>query len=339
MASLTEQHAWIASRADAVACSRLVRELGIASGLGDARADELAVVALELATNVFMHAQSGWVTWRATSPEAVGVELVAIDRGPGMVVRRARRDGFSTTGTAGLGLGAIERLSDALEIDSEPTGTVVVARVTAGTDDGARGHDVGAAHRPHVAETISGDGFLSWHLDADHLRVAVIDGLGHGPRAAEASRTVIDILQRHQGDTLERIVERTHAAARPTRGAAVAIADLKGRDLTLVSIGNVACRMVATGRPSRGLPAQPGTVGATLPSRLRLMSETLPVNGIVIIHTDGLTMKWTAEELGHYEASSPSLVAGALVRDRGRDHDDATCVAVRCLVEQGGVER
>ncbi len=336
---LTQRHAWITSRADAIACSRMVREHGAASGLDVARADELAVVALELATNVFMHAEGGWVTWREIAPEGVGVELLAVDRGPGMVVRRAREDGFSTTGTAGLGLGAIERLSNTLEIDSEPTGTVVAARVTEGSHAGMHGHALGAAYRPHVAETTSGDGLSSWSLAPDHLRIAVIDGLGHGPRAAEASRAVIDVLRAHEGDPLERLVERSHEAARSTRGAAVAVAELRGRALSLVSIGNISCRIVDTTGPARGLPAQPGTLGAALPRRLRVMSETLPESGTVIFHTDGLTTKWTADELGHHEGSGPSLVAGTLLRDRGRDHDDATCVALRCLDGRGGADR
>ena len=106
-----------------------------------------------------------------------------------------------------------------------------------------------------------------------------------------------------------------------------------------MSIGNISCRIVDTTGPARGLPAQPGTLGAALPRRLRVMSETLPESGTVIFHTDGLTTKWTADELGHHEGSCPSLVAGTLLRDRGRDHDDATCVALRCLDGRGGADR
>ena len=44
-------------------------------------------------------------------PDTAGVELDALDSGPGMAdAVRSGRDGHSTTGTLGIGMGAIERL-------------------------------------------------------------------------------------------------------------------------------------------------------------------------------------------------------------------------------------
>ena len=57
-------------------------------------------------------------------------ELLAIDQGPGMRdVDACMRDGHSTAGTAGCGLGAVLRLSGTFDLFSAPgQGTVVLSR-------------------------------------------------------------------------------------------------------------------------------------------------------------------------------------------------------------------
>ena len=92
-------------------------------GFSEERAGRLALVVSELATNLAKHA----VTRRADpardprrarpTAEPDGIEIVAIDAGPGIPdVALSRRDGHSTAGTLGHGLGAIERQSDFFEI-------------------------------------------------------------------------------------------------------------------------------------------------------------------------------------------------------------------------------
>ena len=89
------------------------------------------LVATELATNLVKHARSGEVLLRAAGGQAPELELVAIDKGPGMAnVTAALADGRSTAGTTGIGLGAARRMSDEFEIYSTvPDGTVVLARI------------------------------------------------------------------------------------------------------------------------------------------------------------------------------------------------------------------
>jgi anti-sigma regulatory factor (Ser/Thr protein kinase) len=66
----------------------------------------VSVVAAEAAKNIAIHAREGEVFVRTLREgEAVGLELLAVDRGPGIEdVTRAMRDGFSSAGTAGIGL-------------------------------------------------------------------------------------------------------------------------------------------------------------------------------------------------------------------------------------------
>ena len=52
------------------------------------------------------------------------------------------------------------------------------------------------------------------------------DGLGHGPLAAEVSREAVRVFREHVELPPSQILERMHLALRPTRGAAVGLADV-----------------------------------------------------------------------------------------------------------------
>jgi anti-sigma regulatory factor (Ser/Thr protein kinase) len=96
-----------------------------------ARADQLAIAVTEAASNLHKHAREG-AMWLAVNRDAEppGIDLATIDAGPGLAdVSAALRDGHSTAGTLGIGLGAIKRLADACDLYSRPGhGTALAAR-------------------------------------------------------------------------------------------------------------------------------------------------------------------------------------------------------------------
>lgn len=105
--------------------------LGRRIGLGDQRTAELVLAVAELTTNITKHAVDGSLLLRVLrNQDVAGVEVVAVDGGPGMAdVPAALRDGMSTVGTLGIGLGAVQRLADSFDIHSQPgSGTVQLAR-------------------------------------------------------------------------------------------------------------------------------------------------------------------------------------------------------------------
>src|SRR5690348_6462690 len=107
-------------------------EIGHANGLSADAIGRLAIVVTEAATNITRHAGHGRMVFRALEHESnAAVEVLALDKGPGIAdVRRAMRDGYSTSGTAGLGLGSMQRLSELFALYSQPeSGTALVARV------------------------------------------------------------------------------------------------------------------------------------------------------------------------------------------------------------------
>ena len=78
----------------------------------------VGIVVTELATNLSKYATKGRIVLqvlrRASGP---CIEILAIDSGPGMGdVERCLRDGFSTSGTPGTGLGAVRRLATEFDI-------------------------------------------------------------------------------------------------------------------------------------------------------------------------------------------------------------------------------
>ena len=101
-------------------------------GLNETDAGKVAILATEAATNIAKHAGRGEIMLRSIDSAGVrGVELIAIDSGPGIPdIDRALRDGYSTAGTSGAGLGAFSRLATRFDVyTAASAGTVIAARI------------------------------------------------------------------------------------------------------------------------------------------------------------------------------------------------------------------
>ncbi len=105
----------------------LAAELGFSSG----DATLIATTISELARNIVTYAKSGRITLTVINGSArQGVQVVAQDQGPGIGdIQQALRDGFSTSGSLGLGLPGVMRIVDEFEIVSEKNrGTIIKAQ-------------------------------------------------------------------------------------------------------------------------------------------------------------------------------------------------------------------
>ncbi len=95
-------------------------------------AGKLAILLTETATNLVKHARHGEILIGLCHRHGQdGIEVLAFDRGPGVEhIAACLKDGYSSTGTPGTGLGAIARLADEFDIYSQPgRGTSLVARL------------------------------------------------------------------------------------------------------------------------------------------------------------------------------------------------------------------
>ena len=121
----------INSDQDIVAARQKGRSLAAAVGFSSGDATLIATAISELARNIITYAKSGEIRLTVINGSArQGIQLVARDQGPGIPdVQQALRDGFSTSGSLGLGLPGVKRLVDEFEIASEENrGTTVTAK-------------------------------------------------------------------------------------------------------------------------------------------------------------------------------------------------------------------
>jgi len=89
-------------------------------------------VVSELASNIVKYAGRGFIDIEEVEEkDRSGFTVTAIDRGKGIAdVDKALQDSFSTSGTLGLGLPGVKRISDEFFIESESTkGVKVVSTI------------------------------------------------------------------------------------------------------------------------------------------------------------------------------------------------------------------
>ncbi|MGV3708556.1 MAG: ATP-binding SpoIIE family protein phosphatase [Gemmatimonas sp.] len=308
--------------------------LAINAGFGETEAGRVALVATELATNLVRHANGGELLLQTVqNGDTREVELLSIDRGPGMNIGNTLRDGFSSGGTAGQGLGAIQRLSEEFDVYSHPgLGCVVLARVSDRID---------FTHPPvrspwrwgtvtvaAPGEIVIGD---TWRIktSGDDMSVLVADGLGHGPLAHAASEKAAEVFEGSAFGSLSAFFTRAHSELRSTRGAAVAVATcpMASNAMDFAGVGNIAGFIVNRAGKSKGLMSHNGTVGAEMRSANSLAYEWMAGDRLVM-HSDGLTSRWSFREYPEVLEHHPAILAALLYRDHLRGRDDATVLVL-----------
>jgi anti-sigma regulatory factor (Ser/Thr protein kinase) len=322
----------ITHTSDVSAARRIGMRLADALGFDETRAGQLAIVITEAATNIVKHAGGGHLyIGAAQTGAAAGVDVVAIDGGPGIADFAASLiDGVSTAGTAGTGLGALDRLSDEFDFYStRGKGAAFFMRLWRDTPPPAQRPLVtGALSMPLAGEEECGDG---WALDCDEHGATLLaaDGLGHGPDAARAAHAAIHAFDQARHATPSELVQRAHDAMRGTRGAALAIAriDCQRDELRFAGIGNInACVIDDSGR--RALVSHNGIVGHNM-RKVQEFAVPCPPGALCIMHSDGVQTHWDLDSYPGLRMRHPALVAAVLMRDFIRRRDDAMVLAVR----------
>ena len=306
-------------------CRRSALRLAESHGFAETLAGRVGIVATEMANNLIRHAGRGELLLQALHDGAeVTVELVAIDRGPGMNVDVCMRDGYSTVGTPGTGLGAISRLSTLFDFYSLiDRGTVLVSRIANQARAGSP--QFGAICLAVAGEIECGD---TWRIAerSDVMAILVADGLGHGALAATASRAAAAAFIERPFESPSEIMQRLHNALSGGRGAAAACAAVNpesGR-VTYAGIGNIA-GCVLTAERSRGMVSHNGILGVQVLRRQEFEYD-LPKASRVVMHSDGMSARWSIDSYPGLAARHAAVIAAVLYRDHGRERDDVTVV-------------
>ena len=328
----------VSGQSDIGETRRVAARICTGFNFSEVAAGRIAIVATELATNIVRHAGSGEVLLQMFDDDVTPeLEMLSIDKGPGMQdVDACMRDGYSTGGTAGQGLGAISRLSSTFDLHSEPDfGTVVLSRVQAQSllakprgMGSSRKFQIGAINLPVKGEIECGD---TWRVAANGSQISVFiaDGLGHGPLAAVAAGAAASAYLAQPFAEPAIAMQNMHATTGGTRGAAAACAvlDVDANRLKYAGVGNIAGAVVTEGR-SRGMVSHNGTLGVKL-LRKQQFEYPFPPGSHIVMHSDGLSARWNLSRYVGLSNRHCAVAAAVLYRDFGRQRDDITVVVAR----------
>lgn len=311
---------------------RLAVTLARQIGFNETERGKIGIIVTEAANNLVRHAQEGLLILQAISKHnRLGIEILALDKGPGIQnISECLRDGFSSTGTSGNGLGAIRRLSTLFEIYSVPElGTALLSQLWTGLSTNPKEKlELGAIGVPIADESVSGDAWASCQ-SIDRSVLLVVDGLGHGAMAAAAAEAAVRVFREQVHLSPKAIIEVAHAALQRTRGAALAIAEINFAQQTVrfAGIGNISGTVFSITGTSR-MVSHNGTVGHEV---RKIQEFTYPWHptGILIMHSDGLSSRWQLDRYPGLAAKHCSLIAGVLYRDCKRHRDDVTVLVAR----------
>lgn len=318
---------------------RAVSILGKSMGLTEENIGKLSIITNEMSTNILKHADSsGKVIAKKLAYKGVkGIEVIAIDSGRGIKnIGAAIRDGFSTAGSMGAGLGAIKRLSQEFDIYSQlGKGTIVMSRVweasrEIGVSIDEESIDFGVFSMAKPGQEVCGDDWLL-KKEKDNLCILVSDGLGHGEGASKTSREAVRIFKEDKENLLENKLVNLHEGLKSTRGAAIAIADvnINKSSIDYIGVGNISGRIFYNDTYQNCISTE-GIVGANI-RKYQSFTYRFPEKSVFIMNTDGFTTNINLSQYPGILNKRSSLIAALIYRDFSRGNDDMAVVVVKNL--------
>ncbi len=190
--------------------------------------------------------------------------------------------------------------------------------------------DWAVAARTLGGQTESGDLHLVAPFEGGAL-VAVIDGLGHGPEAAEAARAACTLLAQDPTWSPARLLQRCHEDLRRTRGVVMSLASFTDAPSAMAWIGvgdveAILLRADHTAKPAReAIVLRSGVVGYQLPP-LRETRHAIAAGDVLIIATDGIRRDF-ADRADRDD--DPQAIADAVLAGHAKGTDDALVLVAR----------
>ena len=182
-------------------------------------------------------------------------------------------------------------------------------------------------NRPHYYEHVSGDAAIV--VEKDHLLfAAIVDVLGHGREAHELAVSIEKFLIVHCSGSVVHVMDRLHKHLIGSRGAGAGLCFVDRRTglLRFIGTGNTVIRRFGSGEVR--LLSRPGIIGGNrrTPKEERM---TLIPGDVVLLYTDGVKDRFQLSEYPQLLHHSAESIARNVVQRFGKDHDDATCIALR----------
>jgi hypothetical protein len=163
--------------------------------------------------------------------------------------------------------------------------------------------------------------------------LAVIDGLGHGPQAAEAAREAAGIAGAAPTLPVAELLARCHEGLRRTRGVVMTVAALDAHSSMVewFAVGNVEGLLFHVDsegqRTYQAVSARGGVVGYRLPP---IKPGVSPIHrgDVLVLATDGVRCEFATEIPLHWE---PQAIADWLLHRYAKGTDDALALVARYL--------
>lgn len=326
---------FIEERSYASVLKREIKHIAEDIGFHGHRLSELEIILSEIISNLLKHATGlkEILVKPIRGTEGPGIEIMAIDDGPGMSdLSRMMQDGVSTSSTLGQGLGAVKRLSHEFDIYSlKNWGTILLSRLYLNFSQRYTRPAMLAEPRavivPKPNETDCGDGWIYKKI-GDNYRIFAMDGLGHGSEAQkaieEAKKAFINDNSRFPSDALIAM----HDGLRKTRGMVASMADydIQGKMLLCCGIGNINTRLVSI-NTNKVFVSYNGTLGMNRPAIMHNQKMEIRQSTVLIMASDGIKTRWDTLKYPGITMHDNSIIAAALYKDNVRRTDDAMVIA------------
>jgi len=311
-----------------------ISKIGQSVGLPAKRLAELDLVVSEIATNLLKHAGGGEIIVRPLTDEnAKGIEILSIDKGPGMAdPAKMIEDGVSTTKTLGHGLGSIKRLSDHFQLYSlKGWGTVLLSRlfVTPASSPVSSRMGVYPIVLCKPGETLCGDSYAT-KANPYFIKVILADGLGHGPLANVASQKACEAFKKSVFNSPNDIIGDIHRHVKDTRGlvATVAVYDITHKVWKICGVGNISTRLCNAITSKTHVPYN-GILGLNISSRIDSQVIENETGSYLVLCSDGISTRWETSRHTSVFKYDLSILSAVIYRDYARHSDDMSVVVVK----------
>lgn len=329
---LCEQAVFVSSPVDMAIARQAARAIANHLALPENAAAGFITSVSELASNILIHARRGEILVQAIQCTHTrrAARVIARDRGPGIAdIPLAFLDGYSTVRGLGGGLPGVKRLMDEVEVTSTPgVGTVVVAnKYLQSRRPTVTSLNVGIAHAPAAGSFVSGDAPYFDESGGTSL-LAVIDGVGHGRRAALASATAIRVLGERDSNEPQAILRGLHQALRSSVGAAIGmyLVSPGSHTLTFVGVGNV--RGLSDGQRRRHFESAPGVLGEFM-GDIRSVTVEYHPGDLLLLWSDGVAVRSPTDGIPPLIRLQPDLAAREILERFRLPSDDGTVLVAR----------
>lgn len=303
-------------------------------GLKETELAKIELVVTEMATNLIKHANGGEVVATFVQrQDGWYLELLSLDLGPGIQnLGESLQDGYSTAGSPGTGLGAIKRLSSFFDIYSIPgRGTTILSILPVKTKSFQTSHPsiAGSLCLALKGEEACGDRY-ALHLERERLLLLVVDGLGHGLLAAQVALEAVNSFHENLKSSPKEILQSIHGTLKGSRGAAMASAEIlpEKNQVCFCGIGNIAGRIVPLKKDEKRMVSYYGTVGVEV-RRFKEYLSSFYQDDLFIMHSDGLSARWTRDDYPGLWLRHPTMIAGTIYREHRREEDDSCILVVK----------